>query len=38
MMKTLCLKQLQVTQEEKLTDCRISEMEIHCVKPKTLDH
>lgn len=38
MVNTLYLKQLHVTQEEKLTESRKSEIEIHCVTLQILDN
>lgn len=38
MVNTLYLKQLHETQEEKLTESRKSEIEIHCVTLQILDN
>ena len=38
MMNTLYLRKLQIYQEENLTDCRKSKIEIHCEKLQIWDH
>ena len=38
MMNRLYLKKIQTNQRETETDCKKSNTEIHCLKPKIRDH